>query len=522
MENIDTKIEMERFGSLINELDRIIKENRDIYTSAMDISQNGEHGIVALLPENFYFNEYNLEELDQYDSQILNNLSFYSDLSNNLKYSFNKYQLVPYASLLNPKLIYDFSNYLTNLKDANNTCKEISRYSGLLNHELVMTNFEEVLKEKDNDKKDYILDLMQKIITHKKILYTTLPTLSLDFELAIQSFDLSIKNTLLFEREKQDNLSEFLERFKEETALLIKKYNTEVTSITEKYENKIKDYEIDIERLRKSSELMISGVDAGLKNLNELNDKSQKLEIIFSAIIKEKTTKIDEELEIERKNISSNIKDVKDALFQEEKQIRDAHQSFLTLVGNAGIYKLTENYNDKAQEEKKEYKAFRLYTTISIIAAIISTILIFIWALDDNSNSNYDFISFLWQPTYSHKLDYFLLLSRLSISLMFFVLAFYLSKQASKHYECYQENHRTFLQLAALEPFMEKIDKDDQKNIRKGLVPTYFNQNADGKFASNGEEITLPINIKEYAEKLIEVGKNLIEKSSDQSKSNDN
>ena len=78
---------------------------------------------------------------------------------------------------------------------------------------------------------------------------------------------------------------------------------------------------------------------------------------------------------------------------------------------------------------------------------------------------------------------------------MFFVLALYTSKQAAKHYECYQENHRTFLQLAALEPFMTRMSHDEQKEIRKGLIPSYFNQGSDGKFTAKGDEVDLPTNM---------------------------
>lgn len=307
----------------------------------------------------------------------------------------------------------------------------------------------------------------------------------------------------------------FTERLNEEKALLIKQFNNELSIIQERYETAFKSYESDRDRIQKSANLLGTTVDAGLKSANELNEKTQNLEQFFSTIINEKKSKIDEELETERDTISTNIKDVKEALFAEEKTIRDAHKDFLTLVGNAGIYKLTENYHDKAKDENKEYKRFRRYTAYSLIAAIISTFFIFIWALFDKPDTTYDFMGYLWQPESSNKIDYFLLLSRLSISLMFFVLAYYLSKQASKHYECYQENHRTFLQLAALEPFMVKMNEDEQKIIRKGLIPTYFNQNADGKFAPTGEEIGFPSSITSPIEKLAEVLKPIIDKAVD-------
>lgn len=101
-------------------------------------------------------------------------------------------------------------------------------------------------------------------------------------------------------------------------------------------------------------------------------------------------------------------------------------------------------------------------------------------------------------------ISFLLLLSRLSISLMFFVLALYLSKQAAKHYECYQENHRTYLQLSALEPFISRMTDEEKKEIRKGLIPSYFNQAKDGKYASKSDEVDLSSNMTNIFNKLIE------------------
>ena len=74
---------------------------------------------------------------------------------------------------------------------------------------------------------------------------------------------------------------------------------------------------------------------------------------------------------------------------------------------------------------------------------------------------------------------------------MFFILALYLSKQAAKHYECFQENHKTFLQLAALEPFIGPMNDDDKLAVRKSLIPSYFNQNNNSQYASKGDEVDM-------------------------------
>jgi len=116
----------------------------------------------------------------------------------------------------------------------------------------------------------------------------------------------------------------------------------------------------------------------------------------------------------------------------------------------------------------------------AIVLAIIATIVVITIPIIEH-----------WKANPPVDMDYFTLFARLSISIMFFVLALYTSKQAAKHYECYQENHRTFLQLAALEPFMTRMSHDEQKEIRKGLIPSYFNQGSDGKFAAKADEVDM-------------------------------
>lgn len=172
------------------------------------------------------------------------------------------------------------------------------------------------------------------------------------------------------------------------------------------------------------------------------------------------------------------------------------HTSFINLVEKAGIYELTQNYSKKADEEKQEYKDYRKYTTWAILAAIAATLVIFALPIIES-----------WIIKQVVHMDYFTLFARLTISIMFFALAFYTSKQAGKHYECYQENHRTYLQLAALEPFISRMNDDDKLAIRKELISVYFNKTDDGKFAAKGDEVDLPSNWTSIVHKLIDTVK---------------
>lgn len=288
---------------------------------------------------------------------------------------------------------------------------------------------------------------------------------------------------------KQINISEksnlnYIDRFKEDTDLIIKKYQNEISNLTEKFENQFKKFELNQNKVVKSSDLLSTGVDAGLKHLAELNERTQNIELEFSKIIGTETDKVKADLNNSKTALTGVVESITMEANTKLNEINTAHSDFLSIVSKSGAHELTKNYKEKAEEEKTEYKDFRKYTAWSIMAAIGSTLLIFVIAFLEHYFSDK-----------GNQTNYLLLASRLSISVMFFVLAFYLSKQAAKHYECYQENHRTFLQLAALEPFMARMNSDEQMEIRKGLIPSYFNQSSDSKFAAKGDEVDLPTNI---------------------------
>lgn len=273
------------------------------------------------------------------------------------------------------------------------------------------------------------------------------------------------------------------------------KFETEKNTIIQSFEQKIKDlifefnknYMLVLEdqnKLKKSSTLLIDNVDVSLKNLNDLNERTQKIELEYSTILGNESEKIKTDLNTSKIALLEIVDSIEQEANDKLININNAHTSFINLVQNAGIYELTQNYKTKADEEKSDYKLNMWLTVTAIGLAIIATIAVITIPIVEH-----------WKADPAVDMDYFTLFARFTISIMFFVLALYTSKQAAKHYECYQENHRTFLQLAALEPFMSSMSPDEQKEIRKGLISTYFSQNVDGKFASKGDEVDISANL---------------------------
>lgn len=384
-----------------------------------------------------------------------------------------------------------------------------------LNHQLnEITTTLNIIKEKQITFNINALNVIQSIDTHIKTIknVTQIPNefssnikaicthnndilISLNYVYDVLSSTRESIERKIINISEKNNLN-YIDRFKEDTDLIIKKYQNDITNLTEKFENQFKKFELNQNKVVKSSDLLSTGVDAGLKNLAELNERTQNIELEFSKIIGTETEKVTEDLNGSRTALMKVVDSITTEANKKLTEINTAHLDFINLVSNAGIYKLTENYDKKAKEEKKQYETYRTYTGRAIGAAIAFTIIILTIPLIE-----------YWGATPAVDTNYYTILARLTISLMFFVLALYFSKQASKHYECYQENHRTFLQLAALEPFMARMTPEEQKEIRKSLVPSYFNQGSDGKFAAKGEEVDMSMMFT-FMDKLSNFGQN--------------
>lgn len=362
----------------------------------------------------------------------------------------------------------------------------ISKLNNL--HEHIMNHLlgaaDNIGEEKQKEFKQFFIDI--------QIIQQEIEAIVIDSIGTIKSCIDMYSNFSIFNR---NQLQEFQSKYEEKTELIIKNFENEVKNLINQFDRKLHNLTLDQDKVISSNKLITQNIDESLENLANINKRTQSVELELSKIIGVESDKIKSDLAKARGNIAEDLNNIINESKDQTDAIKLAHSDFIGLVEKAGIYDLTNNYKDKSKEEKDEYQTYRKYTTRSIIAAIISTITVFAYAFWEQSQLPAGKVV---------ETDYLLLVSRLSISLMFFVLALYLSKQASKHYECYQENHRTFLQLAALEPFMARMTPEEQKEIRKALIPSYFNQANDGKYASKGDEVDFSTNTTSIINNLID------------------
>lgn len=291
----------------------------------------------------------------------------------------------------------------------------------------------------------------------------------------------------------------YQEKFKNDTETIIKSYNQNLNKNLSTYKNEIQNLKKDYEDVLNNFNLIKESFNNSEKHNKELQGKLLKYDQELNNIINNQYDDV--------KSLLDNKMVELDMVYGKKiSHINDSYENtkatqaqFKDIVEKSGIYHLTKNYYLKSKAEKLEYTKFRNYTAYAIIAAITSTFIMFLlsWGVQIFTKENPSNL---------------MLIFRLSISLMFFVLAFYLSKQAAKHYECHQENNQTFLQLAALEPFIANMTPEEKKAIRKELVPIYFKQYNEGKFSSKDSEISLPADIKSY---LVDSIKALVDKNPD-------
>ncbi len=290
-------------------------------------------------------------------------------------------------------------------------------------------------------------------------------------------------NAILF---KYDDFLEqsYQKRFMQESELLFKKFETNTNKVLTNATHQVKSLIEEYNNISNDFELLKKSFNNSEKQNKNLQDKFTKYEQTLNEITQDHFNGIKETLNEKVNELDYLTKDKISVIDKSYENAQNNHEKFKDLVEKAGVYNLIANYKDKAKEEKEEYQKYRENTSKALYAAIGFTIFVISIPLIDH-----------WWSGQAINIDYYLILVRLSISIMILVLALFFSKQAAKHYECYQENNRTFLQLAALEPFIANMSHEDQLTIRKQLVPTYFNQNADGKFASKGDEVDISTNV---------------------------
>lgn len=469
-------------------------------------------------------NLYQIHEIESQQNKIIKNITYFLN-----KISINTLDIAEsnhYSENLN--------NYISTLKNKiPDYSFNFNSYISILNNEI--SNLENTINQRDNKSFTFKFDdsLDNTIISTCNDLIVKLNNIETIVSKIIQEFttiDFSLNEfvekeyKIRFEKDTQQILNKVIndfnsriknieENFSDNFKTKIEINNKKIEEKNSFIDEKIKEYNVIIDtietnykerinHLNKQTNLINDKIILSDKNISKIQEKNSKLDIQISNfnskindIVSQKSIELSNNLENEIKVIEINISKKINEISSYYDEAKKNYESFTALAEKAGSYELTHYYLKKAKEEKLEFKNYRRYTTISIVLAILSTIFVVL-------------LPFINQITNGHtntdSEQYYSVFSRLAISIVFFILALYLSKQSSKHYECYQENYDIYLQLATIEPFISRLDEDDKILIRKELVHVYFGQKNEGKYASKGDEVTtLTTLITPIVEKLV-------------------
>lgn len=142
------------------------------------------------------------------------------------------------------------------------------------------------------------------------------------------------------------------------------------------------------------------------------------------------------------------------------KSLKDKDSKASKLLEAVGIKSHTYGYAGATKKEGDAANWLRLFAIIFMIMAV--AILIGPALLE------------LFHAPVDFKFDWYKILYRIPTSIIVFIPAFYMAREASRHRTVEVENKRMELELAALTPYLELFDDEKKNKIKEELVKNYF------------------------------------------------
>lgn len=181
---------------------------------------------------------------------------------------------------------------------------------------------------------------------------------------------------------------------------------------------------------------------------SQLNEKIDNTENLFQK-------NLGEQKNIYAAQLESQKSDAQAILYELEEKKSEA-SSLLQIIGNIGI---TGNYQNIANIEKAaadKWRNIALWLMISMVAFIGFTIFI----------------------TATNGFDWKLALFRIGAALALAIPAAYAAKESEKHRLLENHNRRSELELASLDPYLEKLPEDTRNKVKEELTKKFFGLNS--------------------------------------------
>lgn len=190
----------------------------------------------------------------------------------------------------------------------------------------------------------------------------------------------------------------------------------------------------------------------------EFGNEVAKLKEQSEALISELDQKFTEEAQDLEKGVLDLQKNIQLGGETFVSELQNKSEKASKLLESVGITTHTYGYAGVANQERQSGNWLRSF---AIILMLIS-------------------VGILIGPTLFHlviertAVDWQNILYRIPTSIIVFIPAFYLAREAAKHREFEVQNKRIELELAALNPYLELFKEDEKNKIKEELVRNYF------------------------------------------------
>ncbi|VEL96888.1 hypothetical protein ALT761_01881 [Alteromonas sp. 76-1] len=244
--------------------------------------------------------------------------------------------------------------------------------------------------------------------------------------------------TSISQQEKLDNLSKEIERFDQGISESLNNFNERFEEVENKYTSQLDS------RLSEFNEQYDDYSEAFDSKIKESIDANQEN---ISSVISEHKAQYEQQLKSQKEEANSVLEEL------EEK--RAEASNLLQIIGNIGI---TGNYQNIANNEKSAADNWRrIALGLMVCMVLIIGITIFI------SASN----GFDW------KLAFF----RVGAAFVLAIPAAYAAKESAKHRALENHNRRAELELASLDPYLEKLPEETRHKVKEELTKQFFGLN---------------------------------------------
>lgn len=261
-------------------------------------------------------------------------------------------------------------------------------------------------------------------------------------------------------KKSKDELLESVKTIKTDSAEQKDKLEDLVAEI-EKYDESIQTSLSSFnERFDQTEQQYSEKLDETTNNFeNQYQRFSEDISEKLNANVAENEEKVEELLAEHKEHFSEQTDSQKldaQAVLDELEEKKVEASNLLQIIGNIGI---TGNYKNIANNEKKAADNWRrIALGLMIVMVLIIGFTIFISA--------------------TNGFDWKLALFRVGAAFVLAIPAAYAAKESAKHRSLENYNRRSELELASLDPYLEKLPKETRDKVKEELTKKFFGLNS--------------------------------------------